>query len=108
MIDLVGWHRHAALENIDSRLAHRAITVAKFRAKIYQKGSVLLNQAALLAIVIALLILPEWGAYPIQLWLIPGYLLLVKVLNVKAYRRHAFPLLADAVADAQRFPLKGR
>lgn len=108
MIDLVGWHQHSALQNVDSRLAHRAITIAKFRAKVYLKGSVILRQAVLLALFVALLVMPNWGAYPIQLLLIPGYLLLTKVLNVRAYRRHALPLLADAVDDASRYPLKGR
>ena len=34
--DFVGWFQQPALADVDPRVAHRAITIAKFRAKIYQ------------------------------------------------------------------------
>lgn len=105
--DLVGWSKQPALADIDPRVAHRAITIAKFRAKIYQKGSVLLRQTALLAVIAAAIILPEWNSFPAPVLLVPAYLIGSKALNAKAYREHAFPLLPKAVDDALKFPLKG-
>lgn len=106
-LDVVGWRSQPALEGVDQRVARRAITIAKFRAKIYQKGSVILRQCALLAVIAAVIILPEWGRFPAPLLFIPLYVLASKALNASAYRKHAFPLLPQAVADALKFPLKG-
>lgn len=105
--DPVGWFKQPALADIDPRVARRAITIAKFRAKVYQKGSVLLRQATLLAVIAAAIILPEWNSFPAPLLLVPAYLVGSKALNAKAYRKHAFPLLPQAVDDALKFPLKG-
>ena len=105
--DFVGWFQQPALADVDPRVAHRAITIAKFRAKIYQKGSVILRQAALLSIIAAAIILPEWNSFPAPVLLVPAYLIGSKALNARAYREHAFPLLPEAVDAALKFPLKG-
>ena len=105
-LDIVGWTEQPALADIDRQVARRAITIAKFRAKIYQKGSVILRQATLVAIIAAAIVLPEWGSYPAPLLIIPVYLLASKALNASAYRKYAFPLLPQAVDDASKFPLK--
>lgn len=105
--DYVGWRQQPALAGVEPQVARRAITIAKFRAKIYQKGSVLLRQSAFFGVIMAAIFIPSWGGYPVQLILIPAYLIGSKALNAPAYRKHAFPLLPKAVEDALKFPLKG-
>lgn len=106
--DIVGWHEQPELQGVDNRTAFRAINIAKFRSKVYRKGSVLLRQTALFALLFAAIVLPNWGQVHPQLVLIPAYIILAKFINIKAYRKHAFPLLEEAVEDASKFPLKQR
>ncbi|AVJ55810.1 hypothetical protein C5610_05435 [Idiomarina sp. OT37-5b] len=107
LFDIVGWRQQPALAEVDGATARRAIAIAKLRAKIYFKGSVLLRQSALLAVIFAAIVLPEWGSVPAPLLIIPAYLFASKALNASAYRQYAFPLLPQAVDDALKFPLKG-
>ncbi|MEC8926417.1 MAG: hypothetical protein VYD07_10920 [Pseudomonadota bacterium] len=103
MIDFVGWYKQPELDGVNPRTAHRAITVAKFRAKLYRRGSFLLRQCALLSVVAALLILPSWHHSVISAMIIISYLGLAKWLNIRAYRTYALPLLPQAVQDASKY-----